>query len=46
MPFGLKNIDVIYQQLVNEIFKHQVGRNIEVYVDDMMVKSIKNIDHI
>lgn len=41
MPFGLKNAGAIYQQLDNKIFKHQIGRNIEVYVDDMLVKSMK-----
>ena len=39
MPIGLKNAEVTYQQLVNKIFKSQIGRNIEVYVDDMLVKS-------
>lgn len=39
MPFGLKNAGVTYQRLVNTIFLDQVGRNIEVYVDDMLVKS-------
>src|SRR3954471_22613031 len=39
MPFGLKNAGATYQRLVNKISKKQVGRNIEVYVDDMLVKS-------
>nr|XP_027088665.1 uncharacterized protein LOC113710014 [Coffea arabica] len=39
MPFGLKNAGATYQQLVNKLFKNQIGRNMEVYVDDMLVKS-------
>ena len=39
MPFGLKNAGATYQRLVNKIFKEQIGRNMEVYVDDMLVKS-------
>ena len=39
MPFGLKNAGATYQRLVNRMFKGQIGRNMEVYVDDMLVKS-------
>ena len=39
MPFGLKNVGAIYQRLVNKIFKPQIEWNMEVYVDDMLVKS-------
>ncbi|KAM6569646.1 hypothetical protein CsatB_017631 [Cannabis sativa] len=45
MPFFLKNVGATYQRLVNGIFKKQIGRNMEVYVDDMLVKSIKCEDH-
>ena len=41
MPFGLKNAGATYQRLVNQIFSRQIGRNMEVYVDDMLVKSRK-----
>jgi len=41
MPFRLKNAGVTYQRLVNKMFIQQIGRNIEVYVDDMLVKSMK-----
>src|SRR3954465_6284395 len=46
MPFGLKNAEATYQRLVNKLFKHQIGKNVEVYVDDMLVKSTKEIDHV
>ena len=39
MPFGLKNARATYQRLVNHMFSHQIGRNVEVYVNDMLVKS-------
>jgi hypothetical protein len=41
MPFGLKNVGATYQRLVNKMFQKQIGRNVEVYVDDMLVKSIQ-----
>ncbi|KAK0600343.1 hypothetical protein LWI29_013963 [Acer saccharum] len=40
MPFGLKNAGVTYQRLVNKMFARQIGRNMEVYVDDMLTKSV------
>ena len=39
MPFGLKNAGATYQRLVNRIFKNKIGKTMEVYVDDMLVKS-------
>ena len=39
MPFGLKNAGATYQRLVTHMFCPQIGRNVEVYVDDMLVKS-------
>ena len=46
MPFGLKNAGATYQRLVNQIFEKQIGRNVEVYVDDMLVKSKEEEDHL
>ena len=45
MPFGLKNASAIYQRLMNKLFAHQIGRNVEVYVDDMLVKSQRDDNH-
>ena len=39
MPFGLKNTGATYQRLMNKMFAQQIGRNVQVYVDDMLVKS-------
>ena len=39
MPFGLKNAGVTYQRLINKMFTNQIRRNVQVYVDDMLVKS-------
>ena len=39
MPFGLKNVGATYQRLMNKMFAHQIGRNVQVYVDDMLMKS-------
>ncbi|GKC92301.1 reverse transcriptase domain-containing protein [Tanacetum coccineum] len=39
MPFGLKNAGAIYQRLVDKAFDSQVGQNIEVYIDDLVIKS-------
>lgn len=46
MPFGLKNAGATYQRLMNRMFKKQMGQNVEVYVDDMLVKSAKAPDHV
>ena len=46
MPFGLKNTGAIYQRLVNRMFSHQIGRNVEVYIDDMLVKSKDKANHL
>ncbi|GJW77918.1 reverse transcriptase domain-containing protein [Tanacetum coccineum] len=39
MPFGLKNAGATYQRLVDSAFQTQLGRNLEAYVDDMVIKS-------
>ena len=39
MPFGLKNAGATYQILVNRMFQKKIGASMEVYIDDMLVKS-------
>ena len=46
MPFGFKNVRETYQRLVNHIFRPQIRRNVEVYVDDMLVKSLDEGKHL
>ena len=46
MPFDLKNVGATYQKLVNHMFHPQIGRNVEVYVDDMLVKSLDEERHL
>ena len=46
MPFGLKNAGATYQRLVNYMFRELIGRSMEVYVDDLLVKSMEEIDHL
>ena len=46
MPFGLKNAGATYQRLVNKMFQKQIGTSMEVYIDDMLVKSVKPELHI
>ena len=46
MSFELKNAGATYQRLVNKMFNKQIGRNMEVYVDDMLIKSKKELAHL
>ena len=46
MSFGLKNAGATYQRLMNKMFSHQIGRNVQVYVDDMLVKSVREDNHL
>lgn len=39
MPFGLKNARATYQRMVTKMFAPQIGRKMEVYINDMLVKS-------
>jgi hypothetical protein len=38
MPFGLKNAGATYQCMIQRCFSTQIGRNVEAYVDDVVVK--------
>uniref|UniRef100_A0A803Q709 Reverse transcriptase domain-containing protein n=1 Tax=Cannabis sativa TaxID=3483 RepID=A0A803Q709_CANSA len=44
MPFGLKNVGAKYKRFVNKIFTNQFRRNMEVYMNDVLVKSKKARD--
>ena len=46
MPFRLKNAGTTYQRLKNRMFVPQIGRNVQVYMDDMLVKSRREEDHL
>ncbi|XP_059630114.1 uncharacterized protein LOC132273100 [Cornus florida] len=46
MPFELKNAGATYQRLISKIFKRQMGRTVEAYIDDIVVKSKKKNDHL
>ena len=46
MPFGLKNAGATYYRLMNKMFTHQIGRNVQVYEDDILVKSLREDDHL
>ena len=45
MPFGLKNVGATYQRLVTKMFRPLLGKTMEVYIDDMLVKSKEHPNH-
>ena len=46
MSFGLKNAGSTYQKMMTRMFESQLGKNIEVYLDDMVVKSKVVFEHV
>ena len=46
MPFGLKNVGATYKRLMDYVFLDMIGRNMEVYVDDIVVKSNSCEQHV
>ena len=46
MSFKLKNVGATYQRLVNHMFHPQIGWNVEVYVNDMLVKNLDEGKHL
>ena len=46
MPFGLKNAGATYQRLMTKIFKPLIGHTVEVYIDDIVVKSKTRHEHV
>ena len=39
MPFGLKNAGATYQRMMMRMFQDKIGHTVEVYIDNMVVKS-------
>jgi hypothetical protein len=46
MTFGLKNASATYQRAMNLIFQELLGNTVEVYIDDIVVKSAEFSSHI
>ena len=46
MPFGLKNAEATYQRMMTRMFRDKIGRTVEVYIDDMVVKNKQEMQHI
>ena len=46
MPFGLKNAESTYQRMMTRMFESLLGKNIEIYIDDMVVKSKVISEHL
>ena len=46
MPFGLKNAGATYQRMMTRMFESQLGKNIEIYIDDMVVKCKAESEHV
>ena len=46
MSFDLKDAGAIYQRLVNKMFKELIGKIMEIYIDDMLVKSFKASNYV
>ena len=46
MPFGLKNVRSTYQRMITRMFEPQLGKSIEVYIDDMVVYSKVVSEHV
>ena len=46
MPFGLKNARSTYQRMMTKMFEPQLGKNVKVYIDDMVVKSKLVSEHL
>ena len=46
IPFGLKNAESIYRRMMTKMFEPQLDKNVEVYIDDMVVKSKLVSEHV
>ena len=46
MPFDLKNVGSTYQRMMTKMFESRLGKNVEVYINDMVVKSKLVSEHL
>ncbi|KAI5319044.1 hypothetical protein L3X38_038752 [Prunus dulcis] len=46
MPFGLRNAGATYQRAMNSVFHDIIRHSLEVYIDDVVIKSIEEEDHV
>ncbi|XP_075670396.1 uncharacterized protein LOC142640196 [Castanea sativa] len=46
MPFGLKNVGATYQRMMMRMFRDRIGRTVEEYIDDMVIKSKQEGQHV
>ncbi|KAI5328000.1 hypothetical protein L3X38_027396 [Prunus dulcis] len=46
MPFGLRHVGVTYQRAMNFVFHDMIGHSLEVYMDDVVIKSLEEGDHV
>jgi hypothetical protein len=46
MSFDLKNTRATYQRMITQMFGHMIGKTVEVYIDDMLIKSLRKEDHV
>ncbi|KAI5350701.1 hypothetical protein L3X38_003592 [Prunus dulcis] len=46
MPFGLRNAGATYQRAMNSIFHDMIGHSLEVYIDDVVIKSPEEGNHV
>lgn len=46
IPFGFKNVGSMYQRMVTRMFEPQIGRNVEAYIDDMVIKIKEVVEHL
>jgi hypothetical protein len=44
MPFSLKNAGATYQRMMSQVFKEYIGKILEIYIDDMIVKTPEDKD--
>jgi len=46
MPFGLKNAGATYQRMMTRMFRDKIGHTVEVYINNMVVKSKQEVRHV